>query len=69
MDSGEVQRIKTLIRYCEARSAARTCGMDTANLTFLDMPFYQTGGWGQTSFFRSLLGERCIQRIQLTSPF
>ncbi|GAB4813077.1 hypothetical protein N2152v2_000123 [Parachlorella kessleri] len=43
VDSQEVQRIKTLIRYCEARSAGRTCGLDPAHLHFLDMPFYQTG--------------------------
>ena len=43
VDSQDVQRIKTLIRYCEARSAGRTCGLDPDNLHFLDMPFYQTG--------------------------
>ncbi|KAL4427134.1 hypothetical protein ABPG77_001138 [Micractinium sp. CCAP 211/92] len=43
VDSPEVQRIKTLIRYTEARSAWRTCGGDPSNTHFLDMPFYQTG--------------------------
>lgn len=43
VDSPEVQRIKTLIRYCEARSAGRTCGAKVENLHFLDMPFYETG--------------------------
>ena len=28
-----------------AAAAGRTCGADVANLHFLDMPFYQTGGW------------------------
>lgn len=43
VDSPEVQRVKTLIRYCEAKSAGRMCGANTDNLHFLDMPFYETG--------------------------
>ncbi|KAK9823424.1 hypothetical protein WJX72_002667 [[Myrmecia] bisecta] len=43
VDSEEVQKIKTLIRYCEARAAGRTCGAKVDNLHFLDMPFYETG--------------------------
>ena len=43
VDSEEVQKIKTLIRYCEARSAGRTCGARTEDLHFLDLPFYETG--------------------------
>lgn len=43
VDSPEVQHIKTLIRYTEARSAWRTCGGNVAHCHFLDMPFYQTG--------------------------
>jgi glucosamine-6-phosphate deaminase len=42
-DSPEVQKIKALIRYGEARAAARHCGVPLANLHFLDMPFYETG--------------------------
>ena len=43
IDSPEVQRIKTLIRYGEARAAGRQCGVPEENLHFLDMPFYETG--------------------------
>ncbi len=43
VDSDEVQRIKTLIRRCEARAAAVCCGVPAENLHFLDMPFYETG--------------------------
>ena len=43
VDSKEVLKVKTWIRYSEARSAARVCGADVNNLHFLDMPFYQTG--------------------------
>ncbi len=43
VDSPEVQRIKTMIRYGEARAAGRHCGLSNENLHFLDMPFYETG--------------------------
>jgi len=41
VDSNEVQQVKTLIRYSEARSAGRVVGCH--NLHFLNMPFYETG--------------------------
>ncbi|MHC4430006.1 MAG: PIG-L family deacetylase, partial [Planctomycetota bacterium] len=44
VDSPEVRAIKSLIRRGEARSAGRYCGIAPANLHFLDMPFYETGG-------------------------
>ena len=43
VDSDDVQRIKGLIRRCEARAATRCCGVPGENLHFLDMPFYETG--------------------------
>ncbi|MCC7146820.1 MAG: glucosamine-6-phosphate deaminase [Phycisphaeraceae bacterium] len=43
VDSDEVQKIKSLIRRGEARSAARYCGLKPQNVHFLDMPFYETG--------------------------
>ncbi len=43
VDSAELQRIKTLIRRTEARSAARYSGVKPDNIHFLDMPFYETG--------------------------
>ena len=42
-DIDEVLRIKELIRWSEAKSAALVCGCDEKGLHFLDLPFYQTG--------------------------
>ncbi len=42
-DLPEVLRIKTLIRWTEAKNAAGVCGCKEENLHFLDLPFYQTG--------------------------
>lgn len=43
IDSSEVQFIKGLIRRTEARAATRNCGVNEAQLHFMDMPFYETG--------------------------
>jgi glucosamine-6-phosphate deaminase len=43
VDSHKVRLIKRIIRRCEARAAARCCGLPEENLHFLDMPFYETG--------------------------
>ena len=43
VDSDAVLSIKSLIRRCEARSAARVCGVDANRCHFLDLPFYETG--------------------------
>ena len=43
VDAPYLQRVKALIRYTEARSAAGVCGVAYVNCHFLDMPFYQTG--------------------------
>ncbi len=42
-DSEEVLKIKSLIRWSEAKAAAAVCGCQEENLHFLDLPFYQTG--------------------------
>ncbi len=42
-DTEAVLRIKSLIRWSEAKSAAWVCGIAEQNLHFLDLPFYQTG--------------------------
>ena len=42
-DQQEVLKIKTLIRWSEAKAAAGVCGCREQNLHFLDLPFYQTG--------------------------
>jgi len=43
VDSREILSIKSLIRRGEALDAARYCGLDEANVHFLDLPFYDTG--------------------------
>ena len=58
IDSPEVQRIKTLIRYGEARAAGRQCGLAEQNIHFLDMPFYETG-----RVTKKLLSQRDIDII------
>lgn len=43
VDSPELQQIKALIRRTEARAGAKFSGVQTQNIHFLDMPFYETG--------------------------
>jgi len=43
IDDPFLQKVKTLIRYTEARSAAGVCGVPYENCHFLDLPFYETG--------------------------
>jgi glucosamine-6-phosphate deaminase len=43
IDSTELQKIKSLIRRSEARSAANYSGVQLEHIHFLDMPFYETG--------------------------
>ncbi len=42
-DVEDVLKIKSLIRWSEAKAGAKVCGCDEANLHFLDLPFYRTG--------------------------
>ncbi len=42
-DHPDVQKIKELIRWSEAKAAAAVCGCPEQQLHFLDMPFYKTG--------------------------
>ena len=42
-DSEDVLKIKALIRWSEAKAAAKACGCPEENLVFLDLPFYRTG--------------------------
>lgn len=42
-DSEQVLAIKAIIRWSEAKAAARVCGCEEENLHFLDLPFYRTG--------------------------
>ncbi len=42
-DSGDVLKVKGLIRATEARAAALACGIPAEQLEFLNLRFYQTG--------------------------
>ncbi|MDQ8208728.1 glucosamine-6-phosphate deaminase [Coraliomargarita sp. SDUM461003] len=42
-DTSEIRQLKGLIRRSEARSSARTLSIDTDNLHFMDLPFYEQG--------------------------
>src|SRR5207249_8383325 len=42
-DSGDLLKIKALIRATEARAAALACGIPPEQLEFLDLRFYRTG--------------------------
>jgi len=42
-DTQAVRKIKSAIRWSEAKSAAGVCGIKEEQLHFLDLPFYQTG--------------------------
>lgn len=42
-DEVEVRKMKTLIRRVEARSAAKSLGVNYDNIYHLDLPFYESG--------------------------
>ncbi len=42
-DTTEIRQLKGLIRRSEARCSARSLGIRTEQLRFLDLPFYETG--------------------------
>jgi glucosamine-6-phosphate deaminase len=42
-DSEDVLKIKSLIRWSEAKAGAKECGCREEHLHFLDLPFYRTG--------------------------
>jgi glucosamine-6-phosphate deaminase len=44
VDSADILFMKGHIRRQEATTACRYVGMDTGNVKFLDLPFYETGG-------------------------
>ncbi len=43
VDSPEVQLVKRLIRWSEARAADKVCGIPVERVHFLNLPFYNTG--------------------------
>lgn len=42
-DPPELQKVKALVRRCEATAAATDCGVSPTHLHFLELPFYRTG--------------------------
>lgn len=58
-DSKEIRQLKGLIRRSEARSSARTLGLDTGALHFLDLPFYEEG-----RYRRFVAGEQDTARMR-----
>jgi glucosamine-6-phosphate deaminase len=42
-DTTEIRQLKGLIRRSEARSSARTLGIHTESLRYMDLPFYEEG--------------------------
>jgi glucosamine-6-phosphate deaminase len=46
-DSERLRRFKGMIRRGEARVACRTCGVDSIQLHFLELPFYERGRYRQ----------------------
>lgn len=57
-DGHEIQQIKGLIRWSEARAAAVKAGCKEENLHFLDLPFYRTG-----TVTKNPVGEEDVQII------
>ncbi len=46
-DSAQLRQLKGMVRRGEARAALRVCGVDPANVKFLDLPFYERGRYRQ----------------------
>ena len=46
-DSAQARRLKGLIRRGEARASLKSCGVNTADISFLDLPFYEQGRYRQ----------------------
>ncbi len=64
-DGEEVLKIKSLIRWSEAKAAAAVCGCREEHLHFLDLPFYQTGTIAKNPVGEDDLGlvRRLIEQI------
>jgi len=69
-DTEEVRKIKTLIRWSEAKAGALKVGCHEENLHFLDLPFYRTGTvakapWGKEDvrLVRELIEQTDPQQI------
>jgi glucosamine-6-phosphate deaminase len=58
-DSTEIRNLKGLIRRSEARSSARTLGIETAKLQFLDLPFYENGRYRRFVITEADIAEMC----------
>jgi glucosamine-6-phosphate deaminase len=63
--SDDVLKIKTLIRWSEAKAAAKACGIREENLRFLDLPFYRTGTIAKHPLTRDdvKVVRECVERV------
>jgi glucosamine-6-phosphate deaminase len=46
-DSADLRKFKGFIRKAEARASCQVLGLDLSRVTFLDLPFYETGRYRQ----------------------
>lgn len=58
-DSPEIRHLKSLIRRGEARSSARTLGIRTARLQFMDLPFYENGRYRRFVISEADVAQMC----------
>jgi glucosamine-6-phosphate deaminase len=58
-DTAEIRQLKGLIRRSEARCSARSLGITTDKLQFLDLPFYENG-----RYRRFVSGEADVQAMR-----
>lgn len=66
-DTPEIRRLKGLIRRSEARSSTRTLGIDTKNIHFLELPFYENGRYRRFMSTESDITKMC-QLLELVQP-
>lgn len=66
IDSLEVRKLKGLIRRSESLAATRYLGLQDSNVTFLDLPFYETGTVKKNNLGEADIEIMCdiIERIQ-----
>ncbi len=70
-DTETVLRIKSLIRWSEAKAGAIVCGCREEHLHFLDLPFYRTGTIAKNPGARRMCGSfaNCSNRVQPDQVF
>ena len=65
-DTTEIRHLKGLIRRSEARASARILGIDIAEVSFVDMPFYENGRYRRFVATESDITQMChlLESIQ-----